>query len=160
MTTDIHLKRIQDEDDFQAADPDSLMRSISRARLGRALGVSTALHVAVIMLLSVGNIALCVKYRTPNLPRAIALREKARTEKEEQRKAAAAEQRRQEIMKQQKAAAQAAAAKEPESPAQDAEKAAAEGDRPVPRVIRDVTETSDERPTSSGLESIDDFLEE
>ena len=54
---DIHFKRVGD-DDFQAADPDSLMASVSRSDLGRTFAWSVAFHLAAIFLLSLGNIGL------------------------------------------------------------------------------------------------------
>ena len=158
--TEIRFKRAE-EDDFKAADPDSLMRSVSNARLGRTLGLSLAGHVVVILLLSLGNLALCVKHKTPNLLRAIELRKDALKKEVERRKAEAAEKRKQELLRKAKegAAKKAETEQAGAKQAEPAPGAGEEGQR-VPKVIRDITETSDERPTSSGLESIDDLLEE
>lgn len=148
----MRFERAQD-DDFKAAEPDSLMASVSQSQLGRTLAVSSVLHLVVILLLSLGNIGLCLTYRTVSPRRAITLRdEAAKAEQEAKRKAEKAEKREKALQ----AEAAAAAKRKAAAPAAPAQKA----DRTVPKVIRETTEVLDQRPESSSLDSIDDLLEE
>ena len=52
---------------------DELMSGINNTKLIKLLGVSTVAHVAIILLLSVGNIIMCAKYGTINVTHAYAL---------------------------------------------------------------------------------------
>ena len=149
----VHFRKVKD-DGFRAADPDSLMASVSRSRLGKTLKVSILIHVVVILLLSLGNIGLCIKYRTVNPRKAIELRNEAEKERAEQQRTEEAEQRKQEL--QAKAAATKGDAQKPKA---ETEAAATEKGAGTPAIVKEVTETSDLRPESSSLNSIDDLLE-
>ena len=149
----IHLRKVKD-DGFKAADPDSLMASVSRSNLGKTLKLSLLIHLAVILVLSLGNIGLCIKYRTVNPRKAIELRNEAELEKAEARRAAEAEERKQELQ------AKSAAGKGGEQKPQGGEPGGAAGKGgETPAIVKEVTETSDLRPKSSSLDSIDDLLE-
>ena len=52
---------------------DELMSGINNTKLVPLLGVSTVVHVVIILLLSVGNIIMCAKYGTINVTDAYAL---------------------------------------------------------------------------------------
>ena len=52
---------------------DELMSGINNTKLVPLLGVSTVVHVVIILLLSVGNIIMCAKYGTINVTHAYAL---------------------------------------------------------------------------------------
>jgi hypothetical protein len=52
---------------------DELMSGINNTKLVPLLGVSTVVHVVIILLLSVGNIIMCAKYKTINVTDAYAL---------------------------------------------------------------------------------------
>ena len=52
---------------------DELMSGINNTKLAKLLGVSTVVHVVIILLLSVGNIMMCAKYGTINVTHAYAL---------------------------------------------------------------------------------------
>jgi len=143
--TDVHLKRVED-DGFKAEDPDSLMASVARTDLGRPMRISLLLHVGVILLLSLGTISLCIKYKTVNPRTAIEQRNGEAIEKAASLKAAEKEKRKQEI------AAKAKAATD-----KGTTKAAPNGSKA--KVLEGIDEVSDERPESSSLDGIDDFLE-
>ena len=51
---------------------DELMSGINNTKLVPLLGVSTVVHVVIILLLSVGNIIMCAKYSTMNVTQAYA----------------------------------------------------------------------------------------
>ena len=51
---------------------DELMSGINNTKLFPLLGVSTVIHIVMILLLSVGNIMMCVKYSTMDVTHAYA----------------------------------------------------------------------------------------
>ncbi len=145
--TDVHLKRVED-DGFRAEDPDSLMASVARTDLRRPMGISLLLHGSVILLLSLDTISLCIKYKTVNPRTAIEQRDEAALEEAASLKAAEKEKRKKELAA--KAKAEAATGK-------DTTKAAPNGSKA--KVPEGIDEVSDERPESSSLDGIDDFLD-
>ena len=142
--TDVHLKRVED-DGFKAQDPDSLMESVARTDLRRPVGISLLLHGIVIVLLSLGTISLCVKYKTVNPRTAIEQRDEAALEKAASLKAAEKENRKQELAAKAKTKAKTGGG--------DTKPATKANDPDGP------DDVSDERPDSSSLDGIDDFLE-
>ena len=52
---------------------DELMSGINNTKLFPLLGVSTVVHVAIILVLSIGNIIMCTKYGTMDVTHAYAL---------------------------------------------------------------------------------------
>lgn len=153
--TKLRVRRVRD-DDIEAVSPEDLMSSVSKSRVGWTLIVSIIFHVVVILLLSTGMISLCFHYRTPNPWKAVDLREGEKKEEEERKKAEKKEKRRQEIIE--RAKEEAKRREEEEKKKADKAKKAEEG-KPVPKIIEEITEVSDERPKESGLGSIDDELE-
>jgi hypothetical protein len=142
--TDVHLKRVED-DGFKAQDPDSLMESVARTDLRRPVGISLLLHAIVIVLLSLGTISLCVKYKTVNPRTAIEQRDEAALEKAASLKVAEKEKRKQELAVKDEAKAKAGGG--------DTKPATKANDPDGP------DDVSDELPDSSSLDGIDDFLE-
>jgi len=51
---------------------DELMSGINNTKLVPLLGVSTVIHIVMILLLSIGNIMMCVKYSTMDVTHAYA----------------------------------------------------------------------------------------
>jgi len=145
--TEMHLKRVKD-DDFVAVEPDSLMAAVSQTKLRHTLVLSLIGHLVVVLLLSLGNFGLCIKYRTVSLKSAMEQRDIAAKEMATAQQAEEAAARRAEL----KAKADAAA---PTAGTTNAKTNAAQ-----PKVLQDINEVSDERPTESSLDSIDDLLED
>ncbi len=153
--TKFRLRHV-DDDDIETVEPDGLMSAVSKSRLSWTLIVSIIVHVVVILLLSTGVVALCVRYKMVNPVKAIEKRESDKKEEAERKKVEKEEARRQKLVERAK---REALRKEEEEKKKAEEAKKAEKDKPVPQVIKDITETSDERPTESGLDSIDDDLE-
>jgi hypothetical protein len=136
-------------DDFQTVHPDELNDHISRSPILKTLGISLGLHVALILLLSIGNFAMCVKYKTFSVTGAVtkhadALQDEKAAEKKAERAKSQAAQKAKRAAATTKAAAGAktASTEKPET-----EKSAIE---------KELIETSSERPTESSM-SLDDM---
>ena len=132
------------------------MSAVSKSRLSWTLIVSMIVHVAVVLLLSTGVIALCLRYKTLNPVKAIEQREEDKKEEAARKKLEEEEARRQKLVERAK---QESIRKEEEEKKKDEEAKKDGQGKLVPQVIKDITETSDERPTESGLDNIDDELE-
>ena len=142
------LRRMK-ADDFHTVHPDELNDHISRSPILKTLGISLGLHVALIVLLSIGNFAMCAKYKTFSVTGAVAAHAEAlKEEKASEKKAARAKTQ----------AAQKAkrdAGKDPKragSPAAGTEKP----EREKSAIERELEETSCERTTESSM-SLDDM---
>ncbi len=147
--------------------PDALMADIAKPRLIPCFGISFAVHIVMLLLLSITFLGNCFKYGTIH-PRA-AMKQEAKELKEKQ-----AEEERQNLIKRAEEAAKKkkAAAEQQQKETQGAAastssipagmspdearmkeieaKAKAEG-KEVPEMIRILNETSDERPETSDL---------
>lgn len=151
----VHFTRVED-DGFRAAQPDSLMESVSRSDLKRTFTISVVGHLVLIFLLSLGNFGLCIKYRTPNLRTAFERRDEAAREAQARIQAEEREARKQALAAKAKPSGREGEA----GGAPEADAAAGRGETATPKVIQEATEVSDLRPEASSLDSIDDLLEE
>ncbi len=147
-------------DDFETAHPDELIAHLSQAPILKIGVISLGLHIAMIVLLSIGNFAMCAKYKTFSVTGAVAEHAAALKEEKASEKKAA----RVKAQAAQKATREAAQAKrdagnEPKTAVSQAggtEQAAPEKSA----VEKDLEETSSERPTESSmtLDDMDDGL--
>jgi hypothetical protein len=137
------------EDDFHTVHPDELNAHISRSPILKTLAISLGLHVALILLLSIGNFAMCVKYKTFSVTGAVADHAEAlKEEKASEQKAARAKAQAAQKAKREAATPKPAAGTETTSTERpETEKSAME---------RELLETSSERPTESSM-SLDDM---
>jgi flagellar biosynthesis GTPase FlhF len=144
------------EDDFQTVHPDELMVHISRSPILRTFTLSLCGHVALIVLLSIGNFVMCVKYKKWSVTGAVASHSKAlKDEKDAEKKAERAKAQAEQRAKRD-AQAKIDAEKNPKKDADAAEKPA----REKSAVEKELEETSSERPTESTmtLDDVDDGL--
>jgi hypothetical protein len=143
-------------DDFETVHPDELIAHLSKAPILRIGVISLGLHVALIVLLSIGNFAMCVKYKTFSVTGAVADHAEAlKEEKASEKKAARA-----------KAQAAQKAKREATQAKMDAEKAptragsqtdgTAQAKPELSAMEKELAETSSERPTESSM-SLDDM---
>ena len=137
--------------------PESLMEGISDTPLAGKLAVSLGVHAAVVLLTSIGFIALCVKHGSLD-PRAVI--RKAKEDAEKEKKAAERKKREEEALAKQKArgGAPAEAGGDGAAPAPTpAAKGDGKSEAEAP-VEKRTTETSDERPDVSDLQlDLDDL---
>jgi cytoskeletal protein RodZ len=133
------------EDEFRARDPDELMADVNRSILSKSLLLSLVVHVALLGLTSFGLYRAWAEYGFM-LPHEIKEKKQAAArEAEEARRRAARE-----------AAAEEAAGETAEAPAEPdaappAAPAGGEAEEDVPAVVREATETSEERPAESAV---------
>ncbi len=153
---EVHFKRVKD-DGFQAVDPDSLMTSVSQSNLRRTLLLSIAAHLIVILVLSLGNMGLCFKYRTLNLKQAIRDRETDAKAAIEQQQADEAEARK--VTLQKKAAEKKRAAATTKSNPPEGASTGDESQKETSAIVQEINEVSNLRPEASSLDSIDDLFE-
>ena len=145
-------------DDFETVHPDALMAHLSQAPILKTAAISLGLHVALIVLLSIGNFAMCAKYKTFSVTGAVAehaaaLQEQKAAEKKVERAKVQAEQK----AKREAAQAKSGAGNEPkraDNQAAGTEQAAAEKSA----MERELEEISSERPTESSM-TLDDMDE-
>ncbi|MDP6631436.1 MAG: hypothetical protein QGH29_10750, partial [Kiritimatiellia bacterium] len=143
-------------DDFETVHPDELIAHLSQAPILKIGVISLGLHVAMIVLLSIGNFAMCAKYKTFSVTGAVAEHAAALQDQ----KAAAKKAERSKTLAEQKAKRDAQAKidaeKEPKKDADAAEKPA----REKSAIEKELEETSSERPTESSmtLDDMDDGL--
>jgi hypothetical protein len=144
------------EDDFRTVHPDDLNDHISRSPILKTLGISLGLHVALILLLSIGNFAMCAKYKTFSVTGAVAAHAEAlKEEKASEKKAARAKTQAAQKAKRDAAQAKSDAGKQTKragSQAGGTDQAASEKSA----IEREMEETSSERPTESSM-SLDDM---
>ncbi|MFT5123412.1 MAG: flagellar biosynthesis/type III secretory pathway M-ring protein FliF/YscJ [Candidatus Omnitrophota bacterium] len=140
----VRLNPNQFEDDFAITHPDEVMEKVRGGSLSTMLVLSIVGHLVLITILSFGFIRDAVHYQTMDPQAARAEEAKEQRLAEKQAKAAEAEQQR------------------AEAPAKDVKPAAAptvspagNGDEQSP-IEKELEEISNERPESSGLDSIDD----
>jgi flagellar biosynthesis GTPase FlhF len=157
MTNDTATKlRPVAHDDFETVHPDELIAHLSQAPILKIGVISLGLHVAMIVLLSIGNFAMCAKYKTFSVTGAVAEHAAALQDQ----KAAAKKAERSKTLAEQKAKRDAQAKidaeKEPKKDADAAEKPA----REKSAIEKELEETSSERPTESSmtLDDMDDGL--
>ncbi len=139
-------------DDFQTVHPDTLIAHISRSPILKTFAIAVSLHVVLIAVLSIGNVVMCVKYKTFSVTGAVAehaavLQEQKVAEKKAERAKAQAAQ---------KAKRDAQAETDPEK---DTKQAGSETAPEMSAIEKELTETSSERPTESSL-SLDDMDDE
>jgi hypothetical protein len=137
-------------DDFETVHPDELIAHLSQAPILKIGAISLGLHVAMIVLLSIGNFAMCAKYKTFSVTgavakHAVALQEQKAAEKKAERAKVQAEQKAKRAAKVKPEAAQTT--KQPAGVAGGAEKS---------EVETELEETSSDRPTESSM-SLDDM---
>ena len=140
-------------DDFETVHPDELIAHLSQAPILKTAAISLGLHVAMIVLLSIGNFAMCAKYKTFSVTGAVAahaaaLKEQKASEKKAERAKALAAQK----AKREATQAKRDAGNEPKRAGDAAEKPAKEKSA----IERELEETSFERPTESSM-SLDDM---
>jgi len=140
-------------DEFETLHPDELIAHLSQAPILKTAAISLGLHVVLIAVLSIGNFAMCAKYRTFSVTGAVAehaaalKEEKASEKKAERAKAQAAQKAKREATQ-----AKRDAGNEPQRAGDAAEKPAKEKSA----IERELEETSSERPTESSM-SLDDM---
>jgi hypothetical protein len=136
-------------DNFETVHPDELIAHLSQAPILKTAAISLGLHVAMIVLLSIGNFAMCVKYKTFSVTGAVAEHAEALKEgKAAEKKAARAKTQAARKAKREAATTKpAAGAKTASTEEPGTEKSAIE---------RELEETSSERPTESSM-SLDDM---
>jgi len=143
-------------DDFETVHPDELIAHLSQAPILKTAAISLGLHVALILLLSIGNFAMCVKYKNWSVTGAVAdhaeaLQEQKAAEKKAERAKAQAAQK----AKREAAQAKRDAGNEPKTAGSQA--AGTEQATPEKSAIeKELEETSSERPTESSI-SLDDM---
>ena len=151
-TTGSKLRKVK-EDDFKTVHPDDLTLEISRSPMLKTLGISLALHVALIALLSIGNFMMCLKYKTFSVTGAVA----DHTQALQDEKAAEKKAERTKTLAAQKAKRDAAQVKsDAERGPETADDAAEKPAREKSAIEKELTETSSERPTESSM-SLDDM---
>jgi len=144
------------EDDFQTVHPGDLIAHLSHAPILKTVAISLGLHVALIVLLSIGNFAMCAKYKTFSVTGAVAAHAEALKEEEaSEKKAARAKAQAAQKAKREATQAKSDAGKEPKSTGSQAA-GAAQGAPEMSAIERDLLETSSERPTESSM-SLDDM---
>ena len=138
-----------EEDVFQTVHPDTLIAHISRPPILKVFAISLALHVALIAILSIGNVVMCVKYKTFSVTDAVAKHAEALKEEKASEKKAADTKR---------DAAQKAKREAERGPETvDAAEKPAKEKSPIEE---EMEETSNERPKEStmSLDDVDDGL--
>ncbi|MFT5128468.1 MAG: hypothetical protein ACI8W8_002079 [Rhodothermales bacterium] len=138
----VKLRRIDFDDDFTVAHPDEILTKARSRPMSMTLVLSVVFHVILLGLLSIGYIRDAAHYETiyPKAAKAEAVKQ----QRIEEKKAKAAE----DAKKQSEAAAKAQAARPN----------ATKTGKPVSKIEKELQETSNERPVSSDLDSIDDDL--
>ena len=153
-TSGSKLRRMK-EDDFQAVHPDTLMAHIARSPILKTFAISLVFHLALIVLLSIGNFAMCVKYKTFSVTGAVtkhaeALKAETASEKKAERAKTQAAQKSKRAAQAKSDAGQGP--KRAGSQASGTEQATAEKSA----IEKTLEETSSERPTESSI-SLDDM---
>ena len=143
-------------DDFETVHPDELIAHLSQAPILKTAAISLVLHVAMIALLSIGNFAMCAKYKTFSVTGAVAEHAAAlKAEKASEQKAARAKAQGAQKAKRDAAQAKRDAGNKPERAGRQAD-----GTDPATAeksaIERELEETSSERPTESSM-SLDDM---
>jgi flagellar biosynthesis GTPase FlhF len=143
-------------DDFETVHPDELIAHLSQTPILKTAAISLGLHVVLILLLSIGNFAMCAKYKTFSVTGAVAEHAAAlKEEKASEKKAARAKAQAAQKAKREATQAKSDAGNEPQragSQAAGTEQAAAEKSA----IERELEEISSERPTESSM-SLDDM---
>ena len=139
-------------DDFETVHPDELIAHLSQAPILKIGVISLGLHVAMIVLLSIGNFAMCAKYKTFSVTGAVeehaaALQEQKAAEKKAERAKVQAEQK-----------AKRAAKVKPETAETTKQPAVGAGGAEKSAVEKELEATSSERPTESSM-TLDDMDE-
>ncbi len=151
INSSFHLKKVE-HDSIEDISADKLMENVRKSIMPKGLVLSVLFHVVFIALLSLGFIKLCFEYKSMD-PRAI-------IQQEEEVKAEEMKQQKREEAKQaaiEKAKADAAAGKQPDNESVSTDENVEDG-KPVPKVLQEINEISDERPIKSSLDSLDDVL--
>ena len=128
---------------------EALMKKVEESSLGKTLVMSLVIHVVVISLLSIGSFMLCAKYGTLDVSKAYLLEEEAMKEAQAQKKKEEAAKKKQEAEKN-KPADKKTDPKKPDDKT---------GDKTESPVLKNLNETSKERPKNSTLNSLDDDFE-
>jgi hypothetical protein len=144
-----HLKKME-HDSIEDISADKLMENVRKSIMPKGLVLSTIFHVVFIALLSLGFIKLCVQYKSMDPRPIIKQEQEAKDEALKQQKKEAAQQA---VIKQAKA--DAASEQQPDNAAVTTDQTTEDG-KPVPQVLKDINEISDERPVKSSLNSLDD----
>lgn len=144
------------KENFTAPNPDALMGKISKSGLTLNFIFSLLLHVGLIGGLSVGFIQLCIKYNSMDPKAIIAEEEVAKKKAEEER----LRKERQEKAKQEALQKAKDEAERKKREAEEAKNGKASGNTSnMSEIEKTLQETSDERPTTSSLDSIDAELD-
>jgi len=147
-----HLKKME-HDSIEDISADKLMENVRKSIMPKGLVLSTIFHVVFIALLSLGFIKLCVQYKSMDPRTIIQQEQEAKDEALKQQKKEAAQQA---VIKQAKA--DAASEQQPDNAAVTTDQTTEDG-KPVPQVLQDINEISDERPVKSSMDSLDDDFE-
>lgn len=147
------LKKVE-HDPIEDISADKLMENVRKSAMSKGLIISTLFHIVFVTLLSLGFIKLCIEYKSMD-PRAIIKREEVA--KEEALKQQKKEEAKQAVIEQAKADAALKLSSSVEKTV-DVEGETDE-ENPVPSVLKNINEISDERPIRSSLDSLDDDLE-
>ena len=142
-------------DGFKVVHPDTLIAHISQSPILKTFAIAVAIHVVLIAVLSIGNVVMCLKYKTFSVTGAVAehaamLQEQKVAEKKAERAKTQAAQK-----SKRDAQAGSDAGKEPRSVGSQAD--GTEQATPEKSAIeQELEETSSERPTESSM-SLDDM---
>ena len=153
-TSGLKLRKMK-ADDFKVVHPDTLIAHISQSPILKTFAIAVAIHVVLIAVLSIGNVVMCLKYKTFSVTGAVAehaamLQEQKVAEKKAERAKAQAGQ---------KSKRDAQAKRDPEKEPTRVGSQAAGTERAAPEtsaIEKELSETSSERPTESSL-SLDDM---
>ena len=147
-----HLKKME-HDSIEDISADKLMENVRKSIMPKGLVLSTVFHIVFIALLSLGFIKLCIVHKSMD-PRTIIKHEQEA--KDEALKQQKKEEAKQSVIKQAKA--DAAAGQQPDNAAVTTDENTEDG-KPVPKVLQNINEISDERPVKSSMDSLDDDFE-
>ena len=145
-----HLKKVK-HDPIEDLSADKLMANVRKSAMTKGLILSFIFHLIFIGLLSIGFIKLCVEYKDLNPRKIIKENEEKKAEADKQKKREETKLAAIEKAKQEAKGGKTDKASDNKKPGKDG--------KPLSKVEKDVTETSDDRPVKSAMDSLDDDLE-
>ena len=133
---------------------DNLMAKVEQGSLVKTLVISLIIHAALISVFSIGNFILCAKHGTINVSQATILEEEALKE-------ALAQKKKEEAAKKKQEAEKSKPEKDKKTATTEAStKTTKNGDnKKESKTLKELNETSKERPKASSLDSLDDDFE-
>ncbi|OGV53076.1 MAG: hypothetical protein A2X49_17225 [Lentisphaerae bacterium GWF2_52_8] len=143
---ELKLRKVE-HDPIEDVNPNSLMTDIAKSRMGKLLVISFIAHIILIGVCSIGYINECVHYKTMNI-------KLAKKQEQEKLKVIEEEKRKQDIIK--KAEEEAKKKKEaeknaPPAAAKTPDEIKIDPNKPTPKIIQELNETSKERPKDSDV---------